>query len=200
MNKKRVVVGITGASGVIYGIRLLRLLQALDAEVHLVISEAAKRVIRLETCVNIGEVEAMAYASYSDTDITAPIASGSFQTDGMVIVPCSVKTLSAVANSHSSTLISRAADVSLKQRRSLMICIRETPFHHGHLKLMLQASESGAVICPPVPDFYSQPGTVQDIVDQTAAKLLDLLGMECDCLRRWGGGRAALRSPCTEQG
>ena len=189
MRNKRIVVGITGASGVVYGIRVLELLHGLaEVEVHLVVSSAAKRVIGLETCCSIKEIEALAYAVYCDTDIAAPIASGSFGADAMIIVPCSVKTLSAVANSYSSTLISRAADVSLKQRRNLILCIRETPFHCGHLRLMLQASESGAVICPPVPDFYSQPELLQDLIDQTAAKLLDLVGVECDCLKRWNAG------------
>ena len=150
---KRIIVGITGASGVIYGIRALEALQG-KAETHLIISEAAKRTISLETSWEIARIESMASVVHDDHNLAASISSGSFRTDGMVILPCSIKTLSAVANSFNETLITRAADVCLKERRKLVLAVRETPLHTGHLRLMLQASETGAIVFPPVPGFY----------------------------------------------
>ncbi len=186
MQKKRIVVGVTGASGAVYAVRLLELIRS-EAEVHLVISRAAQKVLRLETPFISEEIEKFAHRVYDNDDFGAPIASGSFLVDGMVVVPCSIKTLSAIANGYSDTLISRAADVQLKERRKLVLCVRETPLHLGHLRLMTQATESGAVICPPVPAFYAQPACIEDIVTQTAGKLLDLLNLSTESYKRWNG-------------
>lgn len=186
MDKKRIVVGVTGASGVIYAVRLLELLRS-QAETHLVMSGAGVRVLGLEMKMTVDEVTWLAHHVHDNRDLAAPIASGSFEADGMVVVPCSIKTLSAVANCYSDTLISRAADVMLKQRRRLVLCVRETPFHTGHLRLMTSASESGAVICPPVPGFYSHPESVDDVVIQSVCGVLDLLGISASCYRRWNG-------------
>ncbi|MFP4014252.1 MAG: UbiX family flavin prenyltransferase [Chitinispirillaceae bacterium] len=183
---KRIVVGITGASGIIHAVKLLELLKG-EAEVHLVVSDAAFRVLGLETAYTREDVEKLAHCVYDNENLAAPFSSGSFPVDGMVVVPCSIKTLSAIANCYSNTLISRAADVMLKERRRLVLCVRETPFHLGHLRLMTAAAESGAVICPPVPAFYSNPASVDDLVTQSAYKLLDLLSISLSGYRRWNG-------------
>jgi flavin prenyltransferase len=184
---RRIVVGLSGATGAIYGIRLLQVLQPrTDVETHLVISDPAKETIRLETEWTISQVEDMATTTYAVTDIAAAISSGSFKTDGMVIVPCSMKTLSAIANSYNDNLLVRAADVTLKERRRLILMPRETPLHSGHLRLMLQASELGAILLPPMPAFYNRPATVDAIVDHTVGRILDLLDVEHhDLLKRW---------------
>lgn len=184
--RKRIVVGITGASGVVYAVKLLELLRE-EAEVHLVISDAALKVFRLETGYAVEDVKKLAHCVYDNDDLAAPFSSGSFPVDGMVVVPCSIKTLSAVANCYSDTLISRAADVMLKERRRLVLCVRETPLHLGHLRLMTAAAESGAVICPPVPAFYSGPDCVDDLVTQSVCKVLDLIGISVSGYRRWNG-------------
>ena len=183
---KRIIVGITGASGVIYGIRALEALQG-KVETHLIISEAAKKTISLETAWEVARIEAMASVVHDDRNLAAAISSGSFRTDGMVILPCSIKTLSAVANSFNETLITRAADVCLKERRKLVIAVRETPLHTGHLRLMLQASETGAIVFPPVPGFYSKPATVDDIINHSVGKILDLFEIEHALFKRWTG-------------
>lgn len=188
---KRIVVGITGASGAIYGIRALEALQG-KAETHLIISDSAKKTISLETSREIGDIEAMASVVHDDHDLAASISSGSFRTDGMVILPCSIKTLSAVANSFNETLIARAADVTLKERRRLVLAVRETPLHTGHLRLMLQASETGAIVFPPVPGFYGKPATLDDIVNHTVGKILDLFEIEHELFMRWGQGVSAI--------
>lgn len=183
---KRIVVGITGASGAIYGIRTLEALRN-RAESHLIISDAAKKTITLETTYEVSRIEGMADVVHEVGNLSAPVSSGSFRTDGMVIVPCSIKTLSAVANSYDNSLIVRAADVTLKERRRLVLAVRETPLHTGHLRLMLKASEIGAVILPPVPAFYNHPATIDDIINQTVGKILDLLEIEHTLYKRWEG-------------
>jgi 4-hydroxy-3-polyprenylbenzoate decarboxylase len=185
---KRLVVGITGASGVIYGIRLLEVLRASDAvETHLVISPAAKATIAQETDWKVSAVEALADRVYDTRDIGAAIASGSFATVGMVIIPCSIKTLSAVAHSYSADLISRAADVTLKEGRPLVLVVRETPLHLGHLRLMLRAAEAGAVIFPPVPAWYGRPKTLDEVINGTVGRVLLRLGLDNTLYTRWEG-------------
>ncbi|MHC5122928.1 MAG: UbiX family flavin prenyltransferase, partial [Planctomycetota bacterium] len=163
--KKRLVVAMSGASGVIYGIRLLEVIKDMPYETHLIISQAAKLNIEIETSYKPNDVEAMADFSYNYRDMAASLASGSFLTEGMVVIPCTVKTLSGIANSYTDNLLVRAADVTLKEKRKLVLVVRETPLHMGHLRLMTQAAEMGAHILPPVPSFYHQPKTIQDIID-----------------------------------
>lgn len=184
---KRLIVGISGASGVILGIRLLEALRPTQVETHLVLSPAATTTIQEETTYKTSDVKALADVTYKHTDIGAAIASGSFVTAGMVVIPCSIKTLSAIANSYSSDLISRAADVMLKEGRPLVLVVRETPLHRGHLRLMDLAARAGAVIFPPVPAFYAQPQSVQDIVDNTVGRVLSRLGIENDLYYKWTG-------------
>jgi 4-hydroxy-3-polyprenylbenzoate decarboxylase len=185
---KKLVVGITGASGVILGIRLLQVVREAGlAETHLIISAAGKATIAQETDWKVSDVETLAGVTYAARDVGAAIASGSFVTAGMVIIPCSVKTLSAVANSYSADLISRAADVTLKEGRPLVLVFRETPLHLGHIRLMERAAENGAVILPPVPAFYARPQTVDDIVDNAVGRVLLRLGIENDLYLKWAG-------------
>ena len=181
------LVAITGATGVIYGVELLRVLKQLGQETHLVISEAAVMTLGIETDCTLDEVRSLAAVVYPNKDIGAAVASGSFRTRGMIVAPCSIKTLSAIANSYSNTLISRAADVMLKERRPLVLMVRETPLHKGHLELMARAADYGAVILPPMPAFYDQPQTILDIVHQGIGKALDQLGIEHDLRPRWNG-------------
>ena len=181
------LVAITGATGVIYGVELLRVLKQLGQETHLVISEAAVMTLGIETDCTLDEVRSLAAVVYPNKDIGAAVASGSFRTRGMIVAPCSIKTLSAIANSYSNTLISRAADVMLKERRPLVLMVRETPLHKGHLELMARAADYGAVILPPMPAFYDQPQTILDIVHQGIGKALDQLGIEHDLRPRWSG-------------
>jgi flavin prenyltransferase len=190
MRIQRLVVGISGASGTVYGVRLLELLRGGPVETHLVMSDAAKRVAELETDYTADYVESLADVVYRNKDIGAAIASGSFLTLGMVIAPCSVKSLSAVTTSYNDTLLIRAADVALKEGRRLVLVVRETPLHLGHLRLLAQATENGAVILPPMPSFYHHPLTIEDIVDQTVGKVLDQFHIEHDLFRRWQGGYA----------
>ncbi len=185
--KKRLVVGIAGASGVIYGVRMLGLLRETDFETHLIISDSGRRNIEIETEYAAGEVEAMADKVYEDRDVGAALASGSFLTCGMVVVPCTIKTLSGIANSYTNNLLVRAADVNLKEGRKLVLVVRETPLHKGHLRLMTMAADMGAHILPPVPSFYHQPKTIQDIIDQTIGKVFDYMGIEHDLFKRWEG-------------
>ena len=184
---KKLIVGISGASAAIYGIRMLQALRAAKVESHLVISDASKKIIPLETTYQVGDVESLASHVYPNEDIGAAIASGSFQSDGMVIIPCSIKSLSAVANSYSENLLVRAADVTLKEGRRLVMVVREAPLHRGHLRLMLAAAEMGAVIYPPMPAFYSNPRTIDDLVNHTVGKILDLFGIDHQLLDRWQG-------------
>ncbi|MGD2050804.1 MAG: UbiX family flavin prenyltransferase [Chloroflexota bacterium] len=190
---KRLIVGITGASGVIYGIRLLEVLSDVpDVETHLIISTAGAQTIGLETNYSAADVMAMANVTYRFTDIAAAISSGSFKTVGMIVIPCSMKTLAGIAHSFSDNLLLRAADVVLKDRRSLVIVPRETPLHLGHLRLMTQLVEMGAMIVPPMPAFYHRPETIDDIVNQTVNRVLDLfdISLEEDLFDRWQGGKA----------
>lgn len=182
------IIGITGASGVMYGIRLLQVLSTkVDIETHLIISDVAKFNIKLETDYRVEEVKSLAKFSYDINDIGAQLASGSFKGDGMVVAPCSVKTMSALANSFDNNLLIRAGDVILKERRRLVLLVRETPLHLGHLKNMERLSEMGAIIMPPVPAFYYRPQTVQDIIDHTVGKILDLFDIEHELYPRWSG-------------
>ena len=187
---KRLIVGISGASGAIYGVRLLQVLQQLsDIETHLILSNAARQTLALETDISLREVQALADVVHDARDIAASLSSGSFKTHGMVILPCSIKTLSGIVHSYTDGLLTRAADVVLKERRPLVLCVRETPLHLGHLRLMTQAAELGAVIMPPMPAFYHRPQSVQDIIDQTVNRVLDQFDIELpqDLFTRWNG-------------
>lgn len=171
---KRLIVGISGASGAIYGVRLLQILRDVDSvETHLVMSQAARQTLALETDFSLREVQALADVTHDARDIAASISSGSYPTAGMVILPCSIKTLSGIVHSYTDGLLTRAADVILKERRPLVLCVRETPLHIGHLRLMTQAAEIGAVIMPPVPAFYHLPQTLDDVINQTVNRVLD---------------------------
>jgi 4-hydroxy-3-polyprenylbenzoate decarboxylase len=181
------VVGISGASGAVFGIELLRVLKDLGIPSHLVASAAAARTIALETDLSPPEAASLATVAHDDGDIAAAIASGSFRTRGMIVAPCSIKTLSAVANSYADTLLARAADVTLKERRPLVLLVRETPLHKGHLDLMARAADLGALILPPVPAFYHKPKTITDIVHQVLGKALDHVGIEHRLFERWRG-------------
>ena len=192
---RRLIIGISGATGAIYGIRLLQVLQtAPDIETHLVMSKAAERTITYETDLTIPQVRAMADASYNIADIGATISSGSFQVEGMIIAPCSMKTLSASAHSLSIDLLGRAADVTLKERRPLVLVVREAPLHLGHLRLMVQAAEMGAIIVPPVPAFYNFPKTLDDIINHTVGRILDLFHIDVDMVKRWQGMQATAQA------
>jgi 4-hydroxy-3-polyprenylbenzoate decarboxylase len=183
---KRIVIGISGASGVIYGVRMLSLLKDMDYETHLILSEAGRLNIKIETDYRPGEVEAFADHVYDHRDMAARLASGSFLTQGMVVAPCTIKTLSGIANSYNENLLVRTADVTLKEKRKLVLVVRETPLHKGHLRLMTIAADMGAHILPPVPGFYHRPKTIQDIIDQTIGKVFDYLGIEHNLFTRWG--------------
>ena len=183
---KRIVVGISGASGVIYGVRMLELLRETQFETHLIISRAGKLNIEIETSFKPAEVEAMADFVYDHHDMAASLASGSFLTESMVVVPCTIKSLSGIANAYNENLLVRAADVTLKEKRKLVLVVRETPLHIGHLRLMTMAAEMGAHILPPVPSFYHRPKTIDDIIDQTIGKVFDYIGIEHDLFNRWG--------------
>ena len=185
--KDRLVVGISGASGVILGIRLLEVLQSMETETHLVVSPAARLTISQETDWDIEDVMTLADISYDHADVGAAIASGSFPMAGMVVIPCSIKTLSAIANSYSSDLIARAADVMLKEGRPLVLVLRESPLHRGHLRLMSMAAKSGALIFPPVPAFYNRPVTLDEIIDNIVGRVLLRLGIENELYMMWKG-------------
>lgn len=189
MSEQRIIIGITGASGACYGIRLLEMLSALKVETHLVMSPAAEVTIKLETGLSTGDVRKLAAKSYAIDNIAAAISSGSYVTEGMIIAPCSIKTCSEIATGVTSNLISRAADVILKQRRRLVLMVRETPLHTGHLETMAKVSSYGAVVFPPVPAFYTKPETLDGMVTQTSARVLDLFGLETPDLKRWPMGR-----------
>jgi 3-octaprenyl-4hydroxybenzoate decarboxylase (EC 4.1.1.-) len=187
---KRLIVGISGASGAIYGVRLLQVLRDVkDVETHLVMSQAARQTLSLETDFSLRDVQALADVVHDARDIAASISSGSFKTAGMVILPCSIKTLSGIVNSYTDSLVTRAADVVLKERRPLVLCVRETPLHLGHLRLMTQAAELGAVIMPPVPAFYHRPQTLDDVINQTVNRVLDQFDIDLpkDLFTRWQG-------------
>jgi len=191
---KRLVVGISGATGAIYGIKMLEILKKTEIETHLIVTEAAKKTILLETEFEIEYVESLADYVYDVENIGGAVASGSFATMGMIVIPCSIKSLSAIANSYSDNLLVRAADVTLKEGRKLILVVRETPLHKGHLQLMLRAADMGAIIFPPVPSFYHVPKTIEGIVDQTVGKILDLFNIEHHLFKRWESedGRKAM--------
>jgi len=184
---KRIIVGITGASGVIYGIRLLEVLKKKKIETHLILTEAAKKNILRETIFTVGDVEKLASEFYDVRNLAAPPSSGSFKTDGMVIAPCTVKTLSGVACSFNENLLIRSADVTLKEKRKIILVIRETPLHKGHLELMLRITELGGIILPPIPAFYHSPSRIEDLIDHTIGRVLDLLEIDNDLYQRWRG-------------
>ncbi|EPQ0971523.1 UbiX family flavin prenyltransferase [Citrobacter farmeri] len=187
---KRLIVGISGASGAIYGVRLLQVLRDVpDVETHLIMSQAARQTLSLETDLSLRDVQALASVTHDARDIAASISSGSFPTAGMVILPCSIKTLSGIVHSYTDGLLTRAADVVLKERRPLVLCVRETPLHLGHLRLMTQAAEIGAVIMPPVPAFYHRPQTLDDVINQTVNRVLDQfdVALPQDLFTRWSG-------------
>lgn len=187
---KRLIVGISGASGAIYGVRLLQVLRDVpEVETHLLMSQAARQTLTLETDFSLRDVQALANVVHDARDIAASISSGSYKTAGMVILPCSIKTLSGIVNSYTDTLVTRAADVVLKERRPLVLCVRETPLHLGHLRLMTQAAELGAVIMPPVPAFYHRPQSLDDVINQTVNRVLDQFDIDLpeDLFTRWQG-------------
>jgi flavin prenyltransferase len=183
---QRLVVGISGASGVIYGIRLLELLRGMPVETHLVMTRAAEVTVAHETTHKVAQVQALAHRCHAIADIAASISSGSFKTIGMIIAPCSIRSMSEIASGVTSSLLTRAADVTLKEKRRLVLMVRETPFHLGHLRTMAQLAEMGAVIAPPVPAFYSRPESIEDMIDHTLGRVLDQFGLETGKLRRWG--------------
>jgi len=183
---KRVIIAIAGASGVIYGVRMLEVLRDTNYETHLIISDAGKLNIKIETSYSPEEVIAMADVVHDHKDMAAPLASGSFPVGAMVVVPCTIKTLSGIANSYNENLIVRTADVALKEKRKLVLVVRETPLHKGHLRLMTMAADMGAHILPPVPSFYHFPKTIDDIINQTIGKILDYIGIEHNLFKRWG--------------
>ena len=184
----RLIIGMSGASGVIYGIRLLEVLSRVEqVETHLVLSDSAKLNIAIETDRSAKEIQALSDEVYSNRDIAARLASGSFKTDGMIVAPCAVKTLSAIANSYADSLLVRAADVVLKERRRLVLIPRETPLHVGHCELMLKASQMGAILAPPMPAHYINPQTVDDLVDHHVGRILDLFDLDPGLVQRWQG-------------
>jgi flavin prenyltransferase len=186
---KRIVVGISGASGVIYGIRMLEALKTADAiETHVIITNGAKVTLGLETSIDPAQIEGLADHVHAPEDLAAPLSSGSFRTEGMIVIPCSMKSLSMIAYSLNDNLLIRAADVTLKERRKLVLIPRETPLHLGHLKAMTAVAEMGGVILPPVPSFYHRPSTIEDIIDQTVGKVLDQFNIPHQLFNRWAGG------------
>src|SRR3984957_6614446 len=187
---KRIIVGISGATGAIYGIRLLQLFRSVDSiETHLVMTPAARRTVLLETEYSLDDVEALADCVHRSADIAASISSGSFRSMGMIVAPCSMKTVSGIATSYSDNLLLRAADVTLKERRPLVLLVRETPMHLGHLRLLTQVAELGGIVMPPMPAFYHRPSTLEEVVDQTVNRALDMLGIELthELFPRWQG-------------
>jgi len=194
--RDRIVVGISGASGSLYGVRLLEHLRRLGIETHLVYSKSALVTMAQELPDRVEGLRALADYSYANTDIGAAIASGSFRSLGMIVAPCSVKTLSEVATGVTGSLLSRAADVTLKERRRLVLMVRETPLHLGHLRSMVAATEAGAIVCPPVPAFYARPESLEEMVDHTLGRVLDLFGIDAGIAHRWGDGRRVTIPGC----
>jgi len=187
LTAKRLLVGISGASGAVYGIRLLELLKGSGIETHLVISRAARLTLSYETDMTIADVEALATVTYPEQDIGAACSSGSFKTLGMIIAPCSIKTMAEIASGATSNLVSRAADVCLKERRRVVLMLRETPLHLGHIRSMAAVTEAGAIVYPPVPAFYARPQSIEDMVDHTLGRVLDLFDIDVGTVRRWSG-------------
>ena len=195
---KRLVVGISGATGAIYGIRLLEFLSKSDIETHLVISEASRKTIHMETSWTVEEVTALAHTCYDTRDVGADIASGSFPCEGMVVIPCAIKTLSGIAHSYNNNLLIRAADVALKEKRNLVVVVRETPLHKGHLNLMLTLADMGATILPPIPAFYFLPKTIDDLINHTVGKVLDMFHIDHRLFNRWGSSQ--IKNAMTKKG
>ena len=192
---KRLIIGISGASGVIYGIRLLEMLKLqANVETHLIVSSSGKRTIDLETGWSIRDVEALADEVHNNNDIAASISSGSFKSDGMIVAPCSMKTLSAIVHSYGDKLIARAADVMLKERRDLVLMPREVPLHLGHCKLLYEAAQLGAHISPPMPAFYEMPQTIDDLVNHSVGRVLDLFDIDPGIVKRWSGAQKKMSS------
>jgi 4-hydroxy-3-polyprenylbenzoate decarboxylase len=189
MSKPRIIVGISGASGIVYGIEALKTLQSLGIETHLVVTQSAKVTLSQETSLKYAELTDLADVNYANADIGAAIASGSFQTLGMLVAPCSIRTLSEIATGVTSSLLSRSADVVLKERRRLVLMVRETPLHAGHLESMLKVTHMGAIVNPPVPAFYTQPKSIDDIVQQSVGRVLDLFGLDSGMVKRWEGNQ-----------
>ncbi len=191
---KRIVVGLTGASGVIYGIRLLQILQACEVETHRIVSRAAQMTLAYETDYKLPDVEELATIVHPNTDIGAACSSGSFRTDGMIVAPCSTKTMSEIATGVTANLISRAADVALKERRRVVLLLRETPLHLGHIRAMAAVTEAGAIIYPPVPAFYARPNSLEEMIDHTLGRVLDLFGIDAGTVKRWSGDKTKKRA------
>jgi flavin prenyltransferase len=194
---RRLVVGISGASGVVYGVRLLQLLRNAGVETHLVMTKTAEVTFAYESALKIAEVKALAHTAHRIDDMAATISSGSFPTSGMIVAPCSIRSMSEIATGVTTTLLTRAADVTLKERRPLVLMVRETPLHTGHLRTMTALSEIGAIIAPPVPAFYARPDTIADLIDQTVGRVLDLFDVDVGIVRRWDD-RGDLRSRPTK--
>jgi flavin prenyltransferase len=190
--RRRIIVAITGASGAVYGVRAVEMLRALpEVETHLIITAGARKTLAYETSTDAAAIMKLADVVYREDDLAAPISSGSFRTEGMVVIPCSIKTLSGVANCYDDNLVVRAADVALKERRRLVLVVRETPLHLSHLRLMTEVTAAGGIIVPPVPAFYHHPQTVDDIVDQTVGRVFDLFGLDAGAVQRWEGSQQA---------
>jgi 4-hydroxy-3-polyprenylbenzoate decarboxylase len=191
--RRRLVVGLSGASGVVYGLRVLDACRDLDVETHLVMSRAAALTLAQETDLTIAQVQAKADVVHKPADVGAAVASGSFPTLGMIVAPCSVRTMSEIATGVTASLLTRAADVALKERRSLVLLVRETPLHLGHLQTMVRLAEMGAVIAPPLPAFYAKPASLEEMVDQSVGRALDLFGLSWNPVKRWGRDVGPLR-------
>ncbi|MEJ0015628.1 MAG: UbiX family flavin prenyltransferase [Acetobacteraceae bacterium] len=189
--RRRMVIGISGATGIVYGVRLLEVLRELDVETHLVITKAGERTLAYETDLTSRELRSLADRVYPDADIGAAIASGSFRTMGMIVAPCSVNSLSAIAHGTTDGLLTRAADVCLKERRRLVLMFREAPLHAGHIRSMAAVTENGAIVFPPVPAFYDRPAGLHDMIEHTVGRVLDLFGIDAGLVQRWNGRPAA---------
>jgi flavin prenyltransferase len=196
---RRLIVGISGASGVLYGVRLLELLRNAGVQTHLVMSKTAEITFAYETSLKIADVKALAHTTHAIDDMAAAISSGSFRTMGMIIAPCSVRSMSEISSGVTTTLLTRAADVTLKERRKLVLMVRETPLHTGHLRSMTALSEMGAIIAPPVPAFYAKPETLEDMVDHTVGRVLDLFDIDVGVAHRWGEQEDSRRRPAVKR-
>jgi flavin prenyltransferase len=190
---RRLIVGISGASGVVYGLRTLQLLRNAGVETHLVMSKTAEVTFAHESSTKIAEVKAAAHTAYKIDDMAAAIASGGFRTAGMIVAPCSIRSMSEIATGVTSTLLTRSADVTLKERRRLVLMVRETPLHAGHLRSMASLAEMGAIIAPPVPAFYAKPRSIEDMVDHTVGRVLDLFDIDVGIVHRWGEDQDPVR-------
>lgn len=195
LKQERLIVGISGASGVVYGLRLLQLLRNAGVETHLVMTRTAELTLAYETTLKVAEARGLAMRVHEVDDLAAPISSGSFPTLGMIVAPCSIRSMSEIATGVTSNLLTRAADVTLKERRRLVLMVRETPLHTGHLRTMTALSEMGAIIAPPVPAFYAKPELIHDLVDFTVGRVLDLFAIETASIRRWGEDEGLARRP-----